>query len=62
VFERFQRAASPQNFGGLGLGLFIARQIVEAHGGRIRVQSTPGTGSTFTVELPREPPLAEGAV
>jgi PAS domain S-box-containing protein len=54
VFERFQRAASPQNFGGLGLGLFIARQIVEAHGGRIQVQSTPGAGSTFTVELPRE--------
>jgi two-component system, LuxR family, sensor kinase FixL len=58
VFERFQRAVPAQNFGGLGLGLYIVRQIVEAHGGTIAVTSTPGSGSTFTVELPREPPAA----
>jgi len=54
VFGRFERAVPFQNFGGLGLGLYIAREIVEAHGGAIRVQSAPGSGSTFTVELPRE--------
>ncbi len=56
VFGRFERAVPSQHFGGLGLGLYIARQIVEAHGGRIEVKSTPGLGSTFTVELPRLPP------
>jgi signal transduction histidine kinase/NO-binding membrane sensor protein with MHYT domain len=51
IFERFERAAS-LNFGGLGLGLYIVRQIVEGHGGNIRVKSSPGRGSTFIVELP----------
>ncbi|HYX89976.1 MAG TPA: MHYT domain-containing protein [Myxococcaceae bacterium] len=51
IFERFERAAS-LNFGGLGLGLYIVRQIVEAHGGNIRVKSSLGRGSTFIVELP----------
>jgi signal transduction histidine kinase len=54
VFGRFERAVPFQNFGGLGLGLYIAREIVEAHGGTIRVRSALGAGSTFTVELPRE--------
>lgn len=62
VFERFERAVSSQKFGGLGLGLWISRQIVEAHGGSIRVHSAPGEGATFEVELPlRAPPGAEGA-
>lgn len=52
IFERFERAVSSTNFGGLGLGLWISRQIVEAHGGRIRVESRPGEGALFTVELP----------
>jgi len=57
VFDRFERAAPAENYGGLGLGLYIARQIVEAHGGTILVRSTPGGGATFTVELPRAPRL-----
>ncbi|HET8540174.1 MAG TPA: PAS domain-containing sensor histidine kinase, partial [Anaeromyxobacter sp.] len=52
VFERFERAASARHYGGLGLGLWIVRQVTEAHGGRIRVASRVGAGSTFTVELP----------
>jgi signal transduction histidine kinase len=52
IFDRFERAASSRHYGGLGLGLYISRQIVEAHGGSISVTSCPGEGSTFTVELP----------
>ncbi|MBN9684190.1 MULTISPECIES: hybrid sensor histidine kinase/response regulator [unclassified Corallococcus] len=54
IFERFERAVPGRNYGGLGLGLWIARQVVEAHGGRISVDSQPGAGSTFVVELPLE--------
>lgn len=52
IFQRFKRGVSARHYGGLGLGLFIARQIVEALGGSIHVESAPGRGSTFTVELP----------
>jgi predicted ATPase/signal transduction histidine kinase len=52
IFDRFERAAPVEHYGGLGLGLYISRRIVEAHGGSLRVESTPGAGSTFTVELP----------
>ena len=51
IFERFERAVSERNFGGFGVGLWVARQAVEAHGGSIRVHSG-GDGSQFTVELP----------
>jgi signal transduction histidine kinase len=54
IFNRFERAASIRSFGGLGLGLYITRQIVTAHGGTIRVESQPGAGATFIVELPLE--------
>jgi signal transduction histidine kinase len=47
LFERFQRSDS-----GSGLGLAIARRVVERHGGTIRVQTSSGAGSTFTIELP----------
>jgi len=53
VFDRFERAVPVRKYGGLGLGLYIARQLVEAHGGRIEVQSEPGQGATFIVHLPR---------
>jgi signal transduction histidine kinase len=54
IFERFERGVSERSYGGLGLGLWIARQIVTAHGGRIEVESAPGQGATFTFELPIE--------
>jgi PAS domain S-box-containing protein len=52
VFERYARAVSPRHYSGFGLGLHIVRGLVEAHGGRIELQSEPGVGSTFTVRLP----------
>jgi signal transduction histidine kinase/integral membrane sensor domain MASE1 len=52
IFERFERAVGTREFGGFGLGLWITRQIVEASGGSIGVQSAPGQGSIFTVRLP----------
>jgi signal transduction histidine kinase len=63
IFDRFERAAPSRNYGGLGLGLFIARELAEAHGGAIDVASRPGQGSAFTVSLPLEPrdPTKEGA-
>jgi signal transduction histidine kinase len=52
IFERFERGFTEREISGLGLGLFIAREITERHGGRILLESRPGHGSTFTVELP----------
>ncbi len=59
VFERFHRTDPSRADGGAGLGLSIARQIAEAHGGEIRAKSTPGVGSTFTLLLPKSPPTQE---
>jgi signal transduction histidine kinase len=52
IFDAFKRAAPERPAGGLGLGLYIVRRLVEAHGGAIRVESQEGVGSTFTVDLP----------
>ena len=55
IFERFERAVGTREFGGFGLGLWITRQLAEASGGRIEVESTLGQGSTFILRLPIQP-------
>ena len=52
IFDRFERAISARNISGLGLGLYVTRQIVEAHKGSIAVQSRLGEGYKLTVRLP----------
>ncbi|HEX8438423.1 HAMP domain-containing sensor histidine kinase, partial [Archangium sp.] len=58
LFEPFRRGRSTGGggVGSVGLGLYISRQLVEAHGGTIQVRSEEGEGTTFTVRLPRSPP------
>jgi PAS domain S-box-containing protein len=52
IFERFERATPVRSFGGLGLGLYIVRELVTAHRGTIELESVVGQGSRFTVKLP----------
>lgn len=67
IFERFERAVSSKHYGGFGLGLWIVRQIIQAHGGDITIRSRVGEGSSFVAELPlagpptrsSNPPLSE---
>lgn len=56
IFGRFEQAVGRRAHGGSGVGLWIVRTIVEAHGGTIGVKSAPGAGATFTVELPLSAP------
>lgn len=56
IFARFERAVSVRHYGGLGLGLYIVRQVLDALGGTISVRSEEGAGSTFSVTLPLAPP------
>lgn len=53
IFRPYERVASTEHVGGLGLGLYISEQVVAAHGGSIHVNSVPGRGSDFVVELPK---------
>jgi signal transduction histidine kinase len=62
IFRRFERAASSRNYSGIGLGLWIVKQIVDAFGGVITVDSRPEAGSTFTVELPRRHPAGSASL
>jgi signal transduction histidine kinase len=54
LFRRYRRGSTAAGLGGLGLGLHVVREIVEAHGGKVRVDAGHGRGCTFTVELPLE--------
>lgn len=52
VFDRFERVSQGRQVSGFGVGLWIVRRIVEAHGGRIQLDSQPGVGASFRVDLP----------
>jgi len=53
IFERYERAAPKNHYGGFGLGLWITRRTLQEMGGTIRVESEEGAGAMFEVELPR---------
>jgi signal transduction histidine kinase len=61
IFEPYERAVNYTSISGLGLGLYISRRIVEAHGGTLRVASEPGRGSVFTAVFPRNIVAARAA-
>jgi signal transduction histidine kinase len=56
IFEKFERATAAHSYGGLGLGLYLARHMVEALGGAISADSAPGRETRFIVDLPKEGP------
>lgn len=62
IFDRFERATSSRKISGLGLGLFIVKEIVQAHRGQICLESEPGMGAKFIVRLPLVPSSQRGAL
>jgi len=52
LFRRFERASSLRHYGGLGLGLFLIREIATAHGGTVSAENAPDGGAVFRVRLP----------
>ncbi|NMO19528.1 PAS domain-containing sensor histidine kinase [Pyxidicoccus fallax] len=60
IFARFERAASMRHYGGMGLGLYVSRQIVEGHGGTISIEAVKPQGARFIVTLPRSPRKGAG--
>jgi signal transduction histidine kinase len=59
IFERYSRLEQHQEYAGTGLGLFVVKSIVEAHGGFMQVESAVGVGTTFLVSFPADPPVNE---
>jgi signal transduction histidine kinase len=55
IFDQYERAVSPREFGGLGLGLFICREIIEAHGGHIYMRNRDDGGAEFEIAMPKAP-------
>lgn len=55
IFDRFEKVVSGELEPGVGLGLYISRKLAQVHGGDVRVESEPGKGATFTLELPLSP-------
>jgi signal transduction histidine kinase len=62
IFEQFERAIDSDSMPGMGLGLWLVRRIVTAHGGAVSIDSAPGSGATFSVLLPvgERPTASEG--
>jgi signal transduction histidine kinase len=59
VFQRFSRLEKHREVAGTGLGLFVVKSIVSAHGGQVSIESQLGAGTVFDVALPRNPPVNE---